>query len=298
MSNPTAESIEELAALLQDFLPGPGPGYPVTKASFQGIARDLEIQQFWQGHMKIQSIRALLEGTLAKSPEKFPQLILQIIEQARLLRSGKNAFNKRDLDLILACLKNLNVSITELESDDFLSELPSGENTARPTQALQKMPMSDLNSRMRKDLITLTMMPEEERGLALEQFINRLFANSDLRPLAPFRFHDAAVTGKLKVGPQVCALHAGFNISTEKLQKISSSQAAETRCIVIGLPGFVDDAKEFLGSSECTNLLAVDLRDIFLVLDGGANLEQMIGLKMRAAEKGKCFVFVQDLLIG
>ena len=298
MSNLAAEAMEELASLFQDFLPGPGPGYPVSRASFQGIARELELQQFWQGHMKIQSIRSLLEGTLTKHPDKFPGLILDIIEQSRALRSGKNAFNQRDLEQIKACLKSLDVAIPELDSDAMVKNLPSGEHTARPTQAMERMPMSDLNSRMRKDLITLAMLPDEERGYALEQLLNKLFANSDLRPIAPFREHDLVVTGKLKVGNQICHLHAGFNFSVENLQELSNSLQENTRCILIGLPGFSDEVKELFASATLRNLVAVDLRDIFLVLDGAANLEQMIGLKMKAAEKGKTFVLVQDLLWG
>lgn len=292
--------VEELAMLLLDYLPGPGPGYPIVPASFQGIAEDLDLKEHWKGHMKAQSIKSLLDGTLKSAPDKFPYLLLKIIEHSRAMRGSKNAMTQVDLRDILECLNKMNLSIPELEADEFFAELPKGESMVRATQAMQIVPMADFNSRMRKDLISLSMLPDEERGYALELFLNKLFANSDLKQLAPFRQQEKQVSGKLRLGKFNAVLFAFWQheYSADEIKAIIESIPEDSKCILISLPGFNDDAKDFIVKLKKQNLLAIDLRDIFLVLDGGANLEQMIGLKLKAAEKGKSYVPTQDMLWG
>src|SRR5262249_6335835 len=156
------------SAILVDFLPGPAPGYPIVAASFQGIARELDLSAHWQGFTKPQSVEALLDGTFTTSPEKFAELLLKILEVTREHNSSrKHALSVQDLEQISACLNKLDMKIPQLESDEFLKGLPQRSRTPRPTQALQRT-SADLNSRMRKDLVSLTMLPENEQGYALE----------------------------------------------------------------------------------------------------------------------------------
>ncbi len=292
-------AMDELATLFLDYLPGPGPGYPISPASFQGIARELDLQKHWRGHMKEHSIKSLLEGTMKECPEKFPLLIEKIVEHSSSLRSQRHSFSQMELEQIRACLRKLNLAVEKLESQDYFNSLPRGESAARPTEALQKLPMADLHSRMRKELIDLTLMAESERNYALELFLNKLFANSDLRQIAPFRLQQTEVTGKFKFGKEAAALHALWQADCDrnKIREILES-AQEELCIIICLPSFDEDTREFFAKNSISNLLGIDLRDIFLVLDGGANLEQMIGLKLQAAAKGKSFVLTQELLYG
>lgn len=297
---PETSTIDELAALLLDYLPGPGPGYPISPASFQGIAKELDLQKYWRGHMKELSIKSLLEGTMKDAPEKLPLLLEKIVEQSSSIRSPRHAFSQIELEQLKECLQHLNVIVDKFESVEFINSLPRGEHTARPTQALQKVPMADLHSRMRRDLIELTMMNADERNYALELFLNKLFANSDLKQIAPFRLHETEVSGRFKLGNHNALLHALWQDDCDAsiIEKLSKATDKEDFCIIICLPAFDDAAKEHLTSGSCANLVGVDLRDIFLVLDGGANLEQMFGLKLQAAKRGRSFVLTQELLWG
>lgn len=292
------KALEEIAALIVDFLPGPAPGYPVVPHSFQGIARELDLGSFWQGHSKPQSVEALLEGALESSPEKFSELLLRIIDACRHHhKSDKNSLTVQDIDEIRICLKKLDLHISQMESEDFVAGLPFRMHTQRATKALQRN-VVDLNSRMRKELIALTMMPESEQAYALELFLNKLFINGGLSPHSPFRQKDAQIAGEFHSGKQIVQLNAFWQpaITESQISEILHQVSEQAKCMLFSLRGFSDDIKHFISEAREPSLFATDVRDIFLVLDGGANLEQMIGLKLKSAEKGNPFASVEQLL--
>lgn len=288
--------IEELAQVLVDYLPGPGPGYPVGPMSFQGIAADLGLSAYWLGSQKVQLVENLLEETFSKQKQQFPNLIYQIIDRSRKIRTQKNMFSLKDLEQVNNLLKKLETRVAQLETAEFLNDLPAGQEQIKATQALEKYTASDLFSRLRRELISINVLPPEEKGYALELFLNKFFANQDLSPKAPFRQHETQVNGYLETADAVYCLYAFWQLDAleKEAAQIVSCLADSEKCLLISLHGFPESVKENLGHNP--NLIAVDLRDLFFILDGGASLEQMIGLKARAASKGDSYALTQDLL--
>jgi hypothetical protein len=227
-----SSKVEELAVLVQDYLPGPGPGCAVTAASFQGIARELDLQQLWQGQSKAHSVKMLLEETFKNFPDKFPNLILRIVLVSKSLHAGKYSFSVDELTQILSCLDSLDVRIPELCSDEFRNDLPVRTKRIRPTQAISK-PNVDLNTRMRMELVTLLRLPADEQGYALEQFLNKLFVYLDLAPLAPFRQQGELTIGTLKIGDELFHFYASAQmiISSEFIQSRLDSVSAEEKLL-------------------------------------------------------------------
>jgi len=294
-----SKNVEELAALVQDFLPGPGPGCAITAASFQGIARELDLQKFWQGQSKAQSVKMLLDETLMNFPEKFPVLILKIVLISKSLHAGRYSFSVDELSQILNCLERLDVKIPELYSDELRNDLPIRTKRARPTQAISR-PNVDLNTRMRMELVTLMRLPSDGQGYALEQFLNKLFIYWDLAPLAPFRQQGDLSVGILKIGAELFHLYAAAQMifSAEFMLSTLVSVSAKEKCFFLCLAGFSQETKIAFGKEQQERFVAGDLRDLFLVLDGGANLEQMVALKLQAGKQGKGFLPAQDLLFA
>lgn len=297
----TEESIalEHLAKLLVDFLPGPGPGYPVVPNSFLGIARELGLSQHWRGSQKVQLINSLLVGCKETAPDKFCRLVYEIVDRCKQQRSGgKNTLSKHELAEVLQCLDKLKAKIPELESEEFQKDLSGGQDWSKATQALEKHSASDLFSRLRKEIISINLLPPEEKGYALELFLNKFFANQDLSPRSPFRQNNNEITGIVKTKQGSFALHAFWlrESMEQDLPLILEQMDKEHTCLLISILPYTD---EFRGSfSAGERLVAVDLRDLFFILDGGANLEQMLFLKKQAAGKGNSFALIQDLLWG
>lgn len=297
-SNETSGKLDELASLIVDYLPGPAPGYAITSASFQGIASELELSQYWQGRqIKAQSVKSLLLGTLQNDPQKFAGLMFNIVERSKHLRGSKNALTQSDLDSILNCLRELGQTVPELSNKEYREKLPSGTFVAKATQALRVSPV-DLFSRMRKELVSITMMPEDEQAYALELFLNKLFSNCNLPPLHPFRRQENEIAGRVRSGKHDYNVHAywHFSFSKSDLERALGQLSGESTCVCLSLRGFKQELKDLFDSGFDPRFLAVDLRDLFFVLDGGANLEQMLALKLNAARKGRSFVLTQDLL--
>jgi|688.fasta_scaffold410879_1 hypothetical protein len=293
-----AKHIEELSSIIVNFLPGPAPGYPVVPGSFQGIARELELQNFWRGSSKVQSVQSLLDAALEQSAEKFSLLLQKILEHAKKHLSGGSALSIEDLERIRSCVTGLDLSLPELFSESLSSNMPERARILRQETQAMKKNIVDLNSRMRKELVALTMNPADEQGYELEVFLNKLFANAGMRTQAPFRQREMQIRGSFQLNNQKYELHAFWEdaITLLAFESIIQSAKVSPKSLIVSLRGFGDELKEYLQSSKNAAVIAVDLRDLFLVLDGAASLEQMISLKTKFAEQGRSLVPAEELL--
>jgi hypothetical protein len=292
----------ELSLLMLDYLPGPGPGYPLIPISFQGIAQSMELHQYWRGPSKRHALTALLQGILSNAPEKMPDFIMRVLLASKEMRTPNNPLTKTEIERMQAYLDSLCVSVPELQSPQLLAGLPQDSLASKSTQSLSR-PTSGLLSHMREELAALSTAEDENQGYALELFLNKLFTNSLLRPREPFRQENDRIVGVVHVAEfGSFLLHALWQAEAlpadiEHLLAAMSAHGKGTKGLLFSLYGFSEDSQELLGRGQTPDLLAIDVRDLFLVLDGGIHLEKMIRLKLESARKqGRSLVLVQDLL--
>jgi hypothetical protein len=295
------DALADLSVLIIDFLPGPAPGYQVLPNSFQGIARSLEIQKNWTGPSKRLALTQLVSSTFKADVSKFHQLIWLIVSKSAEMRTARNPLTKQDIEEIRNCLQRLSVSIPELDDRQFVDKLP-GTKSAQATRGFKK-PSAGLLATMREELVTIvrTADESEEKGYEFEVFLNKLFVNSGITPRAPFRMQNDFITGWIDFNGAYM-INAYWHTPPEAsnliaLQHSLEHQADVAGALLISLTGFPRDVQNALSTGTTTKLIAIDLRDIFLILDGGIHMERMLTSKMQAAAEGKSYVLMQDLLV-
>jgi len=86
------QTVADISQFLYSFLPGQAHPFADQRISFAGIARELNVGEFWRGGSKLPAINALLETTLDFKREKFCLLLLGIVlrpSTSRLIPLGR-----------------------------------------------------------------------------------------------------------------------------------------------------------------------------------------------------------------
>src|SRR5579883_2443844 len=118
------------------------------------------------------------------------------------------------------------------------------------------------------------MSTAEEQAYDLEVFFNKLFANAGLRLLAPFRLNGSQIVGSFMLDNLNYKMHVFWQYALESfaLEEIAEHKQENSRFLVVSLKGFTEQFKTQLSTKPDSTLVAVDLRDIFFVLDGGLTM--------------------------
>lgn len=118
-------TISDLSDELRQILPWKNNVFSDKKKSFLGICEDLDLTEFYRGINPISGIRHLLESTLENVPQKFPKLVLEVVNRGILYSSeeGKK-FYYENAEKINQLMFRLGYKIPELLSHRFLNSLP------------------------------------------------------------------------------------------------------------------------------------------------------------------------------
>ena len=85
------QTLNEMASLLYDYLPGKPHPYADSGLSFPGIAQQVGVGEFWLGGSKLQSLTKLLILTLDNRSSAFCALILGIVQNGMIYRNSKGS---------------------------------------------------------------------------------------------------------------------------------------------------------------------------------------------------------------
>src|SRR6266853_142455 len=112
-----AQTIEDLADVLYDILPGSGN----NKTALPLAAQDAGVGEFWLGGSKRPAIVQLLSATLEHRRHRFTALILAIVRQSMTWRRGKgNPLTRSEIDRLNTLLLGVSFKIPELIERGFL----------------------------------------------------------------------------------------------------------------------------------------------------------------------------------
>ena len=115
-----AQSVEDLADLLYEFLPGSGN----SKTAFPLAAAEVGVGELWVAGSKRPAIVQLLGATLERRRHRFTALMLAIVRQSMTWRRGKgNPLTRIEIDRLNALLPGVSFKIPELLERGFLDSL-------------------------------------------------------------------------------------------------------------------------------------------------------------------------------
>jgi hypothetical protein len=295
-----AQSVEDLADLLYEFLPGSGN----SKTSFPLAATEAGVGEMWVGGSKRPAIVQLLGGTLEHRRHRFTALVLAIVRQSMTWRRGKgNPLTRAEVDRLNALLPGVSFKIPELLERGFLDSLDSPrEPKGRGKVAGLSEPTAKV---LIERLLELGELKPQDRGLRFEGFLTELFAVYELAPRGAFRLTGEQIDGSFRLNTETYLFEAkwhGPQIGFADLMTFSgkvSGKAAWARGLFVSNSGFTMDGLEAFARGRQTNLICMDGLDLYEVLARRVSLTAVVEAKARrAAETNRAFVPVRELSLA
>lgn len=153
---------------------------------------------------------------------------------------------------------------------------------------------------IKSDLLRLSSLSPQARGLAFEGFLKNLFDTFHLAAHLPFRIRGEQIDGSFQFGSETYLLEAkwhGHPIGVADLHTFHGKieqKAAWTRGLFVSNSGFSEDGLAAFGRGK--RVICMDGLDLYEMLDRELLLNQVLERKVRrAAETGMPFHRVRDL---
>lgn len=292
-----AQTVEDLADLLYDFLPGSGN----NRTAFPLAAAQAGISDLWIPGSKRPAIVHLLTATLERRRHLFTKLIVAIVRQAMTYRRGKgNPLLRDEVERLNALLPNVSFKIPELLDRAFLESL--GASAEAPASAVPTGLGSERAQALAALLIEISKLPPQERGLRFEGFLNDLFAAHGLAPRNAFRLIGEQIDGSFRLDGQTYLVEAkwhGPQIGFADLMTFSgkvAGKASWSRGLFVSNSGFTSEGLEAFARGRQTNLICADGLDLYEVLARRVSFIEVLREKeRRAAETNRAYVSLRDL---
>lgn len=291
------QAATDLASFLYDFLPGTPFGD--TSVSFPGAAHAVGLDDFWQGGSKLPAVRALLEQTLDRRTDRFCSLMITIVQKAIAYRSKKGKpLTRDDLKGLNDIIAQLGFKIPELWDRKFLDSLPRAQKeTTAPAGGLP-----DLGA-LRAELLALSAIAPQSRGIAFEKFLNGLFTAFNLNPRPAFRLGTREqIDGSFELDHELYLVEAKWENGQTgqgdlvQFKEQVAAKAQWSRGLFVSHAGFTEDGIDAFSRGRATNLIGMSGQDLYFILDGQMSLPDALRRKVRAAgETGRFYVSVQEL---
>ena len=292
-----AQTVEDLADLFYDFLPGSGN----NKTAFPLAAAQAGVSELWVPGSKRPAIVQLLTSTLEHRRSYFTKLIFAIVRQAMTYRRGKgNPLTRAEIDRLNSLLPGVEFKIPELLDPSFLNSFgqPKTEEAPPTAATLSATKAQELAAL----LIEITKLDPQTRGLRFEGFLNDLFAGFGLTPRGSFRLVGEQIDGSFKLHGQTYLVEAkwhGPQIGFADLMTFSgkvAGKASWARGLFVSNSGFTPDGLEAFSRGRQTNLICADGLDLYEVLSLKVSLIEVLEEKARrAAETNRAYVPLREL---
>jgi hypothetical protein len=289
------QAVNDLAALLYDFLPGSGN----NKTAFPLAAAQVGVGQFWEAGSKHPSLVALLARTLEHRRSQFCPLILAIVRQSMTWRSGKgNPLSREEIDELNTLLPRLGFKIPDLLDPKFLDAFQARSAASSHKLAPNKQRLAALSAK----LMEISTMEAQPRGYAFEKFLKDLFDAYDLAPRAAFRLVGEQIDGSFELASETYLLEARWKNALTAAADLHAfggkvgGKAAWSRGVFVSTSGFTVDGLAAFRTGRPTAIVCLDGLDLYETLSRHLSFADVIARKVRrGAETGMPFVRVRDL---
>lgn len=296
------QTIEDLADLLYNFLPGSGN----SRTSFPLAAANADVRDFWAAGSKRPAIVELLSATLHRRRHRFTALILAIVRQSMTWRRGKgDPLTREEIDALNTLLPQVSFKIRELLDTGFLESLPVSDPEQEPTAVDPQPILEEQTKALSSHLLGLYNFPPQERGYQFERFLAELFDAHGLASRKAFRLVGEQIDGSFRLHNETYLVEAKWQvpkIGFGDLMAFSgkvAGKAAWTRGAFVSNSGFTVDGLEAFSRGRQTNLICFDGLDLHEIVVGRIPLALVIEEKLRlAAETNRAYVPFRELSLS
>ena len=198
----------EMAKVLYNFLPGSGWKQWKGHISFQSVAQEVGVGDFWQIGSKEPAIAALLERTLEFRRQLFEKLVLSIVKAALKYRQkNNNPIREDEIKTLNGLILEIGFKFPWLWDPNFLNSLKIGRVSRGTKIVEQELATEKILETKQSELMTKREQlksqfyefsrPQNRQmvGLNLEKILNELFELSGLTPRTPFRIVGEQIDG-------------------------------------------------------------------------------------------------------
>lgn len=295
-----AQTVEDLADLFYDFLPGSGN----NKTAFPLAAVQAGVAELWVPGSKRPAIVQLLTSTLEHRRSHFTKLVLEIVRQAMTYRRGKgNPLTRAEIDRLNSLLPGVEFKIPELLDPGFLNSFAQSKVEEPPPQVAGALSAAKAQE-LATLLIEISSLEPQVRGFRFEGFLNELFAGFGLSPRGAFRLVGEQIDGSFKLHGQTYLVEAkwqGPQVGFADLMTFSgkvAGKASWSRGLFVSNSGFTAEGLDAFSRGRQTNLICADGLDLYEILSRRVSLIDMLDEKARrAAETNRAFIAVRDLAL-
>ena len=306
----------EMAKVLYDCLPGSGAKSWKGHVTFQTVAAEVGVGEFWPGGSKEPAIATLLERTIEYKRGLFEKLIIRIVRAGIKYRGkGSNPITEDEIKSLNGLILDIGFKFPDLWDPLFLSSLRAGASDraaelVEKELVAEKVRVSEVSDKEQKRLSIKKTFYElaglEDRqaaGRALEGVLNKLFELSNLKPREPFRVVGEQIDGSFELDNEIYLVEAKWEkkplseqplmVFREKIQGKSNI----TRGAFIALNRCTNEAMDAITRGKQPNFFIIDGYDLVTVLEGTLSLIEMLRAKIRCfAEEGRLLLSASEII--
>ena len=292
-----SQALGELASALYGFLPGKPHPYADQSISLEGIANDLGLGQYWTGGSKLPAITRLLTDTLEHRPERFCDLIVEVVKRGMGYRMGTgNPVTREETGRLNDLVANVGFKIPDLHDPNFLKSLPRKQAAQKEASAAAAV------EALRQQFNEIMSLEPHPRGYAFEGFFNGLFGAFNLAPKEAFRLVGEQIDGSFQFQSETYLLEATWQnrqVGEEELNAFAGKvggKAEWSRGLFVSYSGFSEGGLEAFARGKRTNIVCMSGQDLYELLSRGLPLNELLDRKVRrAAETNEAYVPVREL---
>ncbi len=185
----------------------------------------------------------------------------------------------------------------------ILQRLGGGPSPAEPHQSRKASPHigEDTCQKLQSQLIAISGLPPQKRGLEFEKFLQDLFDAQGLSSRASFRLTGEQIDGSFVMHDETYLLEAKWQNSLIGAQDLHTFQgklgekASWSRGLFVSISGFSEEGLLAFGRGK--SLICMDGFDLSEMLRRRLSIVDVLAAKVRrAAETGSPFMRVRDLI--
>ena len=208
--------------------------------------------------------------------------------------------SRDEIENLNRIIAEVGFKIPELNEKKFLDSLP--KSPRKEPAAGRRLPTAEEYAKFKNDLVKLSAIPYQRRGLDFEDFLNRLFKLFGLAPRESFIITGEQIDGSFNFQGETYLVEATWRnekVGQEELLIFSgkvSGKAKWSRGVHIAISGYTAEGLEAFSRGKATNMVCVDGYDLFFVLENQIDFAEVLATKVRrAAETNQSHVSAKEL---
>ena len=304
-----AKAAADLARLFYDFLPGSGHGSWSGHVTFQTVATQAGVGEFWTGGSKEPALARLLEQTLKQRRNRFEELVIAIVSEGiKYRRSKKSEVREAEVLAVNRVIKDLGFKVPALWDPSFLASLERDPTTGseQPATAVcyEPTPPGVIQSELpalRNEFYRLAGASDRQAaGIALEKLLNRLFQIFDLYPREAFCLTGEQIDGTFMLDHEVYLLEAKWEASPVSEAPLLTfrgkieGKSGFTRGLFLSINGFTTQAMTAITRGKQPTFILADGGDLSPVFEQAVRFDDLLRHKVRnLAETGEMLTRVK-----